>query len=224
MPRSCSDGPIRRTAPDIAGHDLGADLDVLVLLADVTGPLQGTLGVSLDLGRQLGVERQRQRHLDHVDEVEASRVLPALGLLLLGGSEPAEIEGDAQRALKRASDVGEEYEDVKVSAEVVRARGVLRRRHRRIGPSLQLRGNRDWRSPPTKIKGGAKLGGIGAAKPAPIGAATEYVLKKAPCRVLLTAPPEAAPRAKPPDVKRRAGGAPPRAFVSFSQVLVYCPF
>ncbi len=33
------------------------------------------------------------------------------------------------------------------------------------------------------------LGGIGAAKPAEIGAATEYVLKKSPCRVLLTAPP-----------------------------------
>ena len=46
--------------------------------------------------------------------------------------------------------------------------------------------------PPTKIRGGAKIGGIGAAKPAEIGAATEYVLKKAPCRVLLTAPPEAA--------------------------------
>ena len=44
--------------------------------------------------------------------------------------------------------------------------------------------------PPTKIRGGGKFGGIGAAKPAEIGAATEYVLKKAPCRVLLTAPPE----------------------------------
>ena len=44
--------------------------------------------------------------------------------------------------------------------------------------------------PPTKIRGGAMIGGIGAAKPAEIGAATEYVLKKAPCRVLLTAPPE----------------------------------
>ena len=32
--------------------------------------------------------------------------------------------------------------------------------------------------------------GRGAARPAEIGAATEYVLKKAPCRVLLTAPPE----------------------------------
>jgi APA family basic amino acid/polyamine antiporter len=44
--------------------------------------------------------------------------------------------------------------------------------------------------PPTKIRGGGRFGGIGAGKPAEIGAATEYVLKKAPCRVLLTAPPE----------------------------------
>jgi basic amino acid/polyamine antiporter, APA family len=43
--------------------------------------------------------------------------------------------------------------------------------------------------PPTKIRGGAVLGGIGAARPDEVGAATEYVLKKAPCRVLLTAPP-----------------------------------
>ena len=42
--------------------------------------------------------------------------------------------------------------------------------------------------PPTKIRGGGGFGGIGAAKPAEIGAATEYVLKKAPCRVLLTRP------------------------------------
>jgi APA family basic amino acid/polyamine antiporter len=51
--------------------------------------------------------------------------------------------------------------------------------------------------PPSRIKGGATLGGIGAAKPAEIGAATEYVLKKAPCRVLLTAPPETPPEPAP---------------------------
>jgi APA family basic amino acid/polyamine antiporter len=44
--------------------------------------------------------------------------------------------------------------------------------------------------PPSRIRGGATLGGIGAARPAEIGAATEYVLKKVPCQVLLTAPPE----------------------------------
>jgi hypothetical protein len=40
------------------------------------------------------------------------------------------------------------------------------------------------------VRGGAILGGIGAARPEEIGEVTEYVLKKAPCRVLLTAPPE----------------------------------
>ena len=44
--------------------------------------------------------------------------------------------------------------------------------------------------PPTQDPRRRQIGGIGAAKPAEIGAATEYVLKKAPCRVLLTAPPE----------------------------------
>ena len=54
--------------------------------------------------------------------------------------------------------------------------------------------------PPTRIRGGAVLGGIGAARPDEIGPVTEYVLKKAPCRVLLTAPPEDAP---PDDATRR---------------------
>jgi APA family basic amino acid/polyamine antiporter len=112
--------------------------------------------------------------------------------LPLDAELPAEIEGAAKRALQRASDVGEEYEDVNVTTEVVRARG--------IGPGIVEAARRNGAEaiviggePPNKIKGGARLGGIGAAKPAEIGAATEYVLKKAPCRVLLTAPPEATP-------------------------------
>jgi APA family basic amino acid/polyamine antiporter len=103
-----------------------------------------------------------------------------------------EVEQEAQRALRRASDVGEEYEDVDVTVEVVRARKVgagIVDAARRYGSEAIVIGG----EPPTKIRGGAKLGGIGAAKPAEIGAATEYVLKKAPCRVLLTAPPETAP-------------------------------
>ena len=42
--------------------------------------------------------------------------------------------------------------------------------------------------PPTRIRGGAVLGGIGGSRPAEIGPVTEYVLRQAPCRVLLTAP------------------------------------
>ncbi|HWI97055.1 MAG TPA: amino acid permease [Solirubrobacterales bacterium] len=124
--------------------------------------------------------------LDLVYVIEVPLTLP------LDAELPAEIEESAQRALKRASDVAEEYADVKVTAEVVRARGVgagIVESARRYNSEAIVIGG----EPPTKIKGGARLGGIGAAKPAEIGAATEYVLKKAPCRVLLTAPPEANP-------------------------------
>lgn len=112
--------------------------------------------------------------------------------LPLDAELPVEIERGAARALKRASEVGEEYEDVRVTAEVVRARdigaGIVDAARRDGAEAIVIGGE-----PPSRIKGGAKLGGIGAAKPAEIGAATEYVLKKAPCRVLLTAPPEASP-------------------------------
>jgi len=129
---------------------------------------------------------EEETRLDLVYVIEVPLTLP------LDAELPAEIEEGAKRALKRASDVGEEYEDVKVSAEVVRARGIgagIVESARRFNSEAIVIGG----EPPTKIKGGARLGGIGAAKPAEIGAATEYVLKKAPCRVLLTAPPETGP-------------------------------
>ncbi len=128
--------------------------------------------------------------LDLVYVIEVPLTLP------LDAELPAEIEQAAQRALQRASDVGEEYADVKVSAKAVRARGVgagIVEAARRYNSEAIVIGG----EPPSKIKGGAKLGGIGAPRPAEIGAATEYVLKKAPCRVLLTAPPEATPEPAP---------------------------
>jgi basic amino acid/polyamine antiporter, APA family len=131
---------------------------------------------------------EEETRLDLVYVIEVPLTLP------LDAELPGELEEGAQRALKRASDVGEEYEDVNVNAEVVRARGIgagIVESARRYGSEAIVIGG----EPPSKIKGGARLGGIGAAKPAEIGAATEYVLKKAPCRVLLTAPPETAPEA-----------------------------
>ncbi|HYU59286.1 MAG TPA: amino acid permease [Solirubrobacterales bacterium] len=102
---------------------------------------------------------------------------------------PDRVEA-ARRALDRAKDVGEEYETVEVATDVVRARsvgaGIVEEARRRDVEMIVMGGE-----PPTRVRGGAVLGGIGAAKPAEIGPVTEYVLKKAPCRVLLTAPPEA---------------------------------
>jgi len=133
-------------------------------------------------GEQNGRDGEQPR-LDVVYVIEVPLTLP------LDAKLPPEREEEAQRALERAREVGEEYEDVEVSTEVIRARKVgagIVETARRSGAEAIVVGA----EAPTKIRGGAKIGGIGAAKPAEIGAATEYVLKKAPCRVLLTAPPE----------------------------------
>ena len=137
--------------------------------------------------------------LDVVYVIEVPLTLP------LDAKLPPEREAEAQRALARAREVGEEYEDVGVSTEVIRARkvgaGILEAARRSGAEAIVIGGE-----PPTKIRGGAMIGGIGAAKPDEIGAATEYVLKKAPCRVLLTAPPEPPERVAAP-----IAGAEPRA-------------
>jgi len=109
--------------------------------------------------------------------------------LPLDAELPPERQRAAGRALERARDVAEEYADVAVSTETIRARkvgaGIVEAARSSGAEAIVIGGE-----PPTKIRGGATLGGVGAAKPAEIGAATEYVLKKAPCQVLLTAPPE----------------------------------
>jgi APA family basic amino acid/polyamine antiporter len=93
----------------------------------------------------------------------------------------------AHAALERAEQVAAEYENVDVSTVVARARAIgggIVETAREIGAELLVMGG----EPPTRIKGGAVLGGIGGERPPQIGPVTEYVLKKAPCRVLITAP------------------------------------
>jgi APA family basic amino acid/polyamine antiporter len=101
---------------------------------------------------------------------------------------PAKLrEGEA--ALERAREIAEEYESVEVTTSMVRDRsvgaGIVGEARRRAVEAIVLGGE-----PPTRIRGGAILGGIGGARPDAIGPVTEYVLRKAPCAVLLTAPPE----------------------------------
>jgi APA family basic amino acid/polyamine antiporter len=121
--------------------------------------------------------------LDVIYVVEVPLTVP------LDSKLPPEREQKAREALERAKQVGEEYESVEVHTALVPARSVgsgIVEMARRTGAEAIVMGG----EPPTKIRGGAILGGIGAARPDEVGAATEYVLKKAPCRVLLTAPPE----------------------------------
>jgi APA family basic amino acid/polyamine antiporter len=102
---------------------------------------------------------------------------------------PKSRQEEADRALARAAEVGSEYETVDVDTAVVRARTVgagIVEEARRRGVELIVMGG----EPPTQVRGGAVLGGVGGSRPPEIGEVTEYVLRKAPCRVLLTAPPE----------------------------------
>jgi basic amino acid/polyamine antiporter, APA family len=94
-----------------------------------------------------------------------------------------------EQALERAREIGDEYENVEVTTAMLPARAMgaeIIEEARRRGAEVIVMGG----EPPSRVRGGAILGGIGGARPEEIGEVTEYVLKKAPCRVLLTAPPE----------------------------------
>jgi APA family basic amino acid/polyamine antiporter len=107
----------------------------------------------------------------------------------LDAPPPPQRLREAQAALERAREVAEEYETVEVETALIPARsvgaGIVEEARKRDVEVIVM-----GAEPPTRMRGGAVLGGIGGTRPPEVGEVTEYVLKKAPCRVLLTAPPE----------------------------------
>lgn len=104
-------------------------------------------------------------------------------------SPPSREQAEAANAaLARAYDVACEYVGVEVSARVVRARdaaaGIVQAARESNAEAIVMGGE-----PPSKIRGGALLGARAGARPPEIGPVTEGVLRKAPCEVLITAPP-----------------------------------
>jgi basic amino acid/polyamine antiporter, APA family len=98
----------------------------------------------------------------------------------------------ARAALARAKAVGEEYEGVEVATAVVRARrageAIVREARRRGVEAIVLAAEE-----PTRVRGGVLLGGKQGLRDTFVGETTRYVVNKAHCRVLLTAPPAAGP-------------------------------
>jgi APA family basic amino acid/polyamine antiporter len=94
----------------------------------------------------------------------------------------------ARAALARAKVVGEEYTGVEVATAMVRARrmgfAIVEEARRRGVEAIVLAAEE-----PSLIRGGAMLGGRGGRRDSVIGETTRYVVAKAPCRVILTAPP-----------------------------------
>jgi basic amino acid/polyamine antiporter, APA family len=95
---------------------------------------------------------------------------------------------EAKRVLARAKQVGEEYEGVEVATAMVRGRtagqAIVAEARRRGVEAIVLAAEE-----PTRVRGGAILGGRGRARDRFVGETTRYVVEKAHCRVILTAPP-----------------------------------
>ena len=131
---------------------------------------------------------------ENADDGEGGAVIEAVWVfevpmaLPLDARIPDEDLKRARKALQRAKAVGEEYEAVEVATATVRARsageGIVREAKRRGVEAIVLAAEE-----PTRMRGGPLLGGKRGLYDTFVGQTTRYVVNKAPCRVILTAPP-----------------------------------
>jgi basic amino acid/polyamine antiporter, APA family len=94
---------------------------------------------------------------------------------------------EARQALARAKAVGEEYTGVQVATATVRTRRAghaIVDEARRRGVEAIVLGAEE----PSLIRGGGRLGGRGGPLENFVGDVTKYVISKAECRVIVTAP------------------------------------
>jgi basic amino acid/polyamine antiporter, APA family len=131
---------------------------------------------------------------ERADEAEGGAVLEALFVfeipmsLPIDARVPDERVREAKRVLARAKQVGEEYEGVEVATAMVRGRSagqaIVAEARRRGVEAIVLAAEE-----PTRVRGGAIMGGRGRARDRFVGETTRYVVEKATCKVILTAPP-----------------------------------
>ena len=131
---------------------------------------------------------------EEADEGEGGAVLEALYVFEIPMSLPidARVSDDrlaqARHALARAKEVGEEYAGVEVATAMARGRSVgstiVTEARRRGVEAIVLAAEA-----PSRIRGGALFGGKGLSRDRFAGDTTRYVIEKAPCKVILTAPP-----------------------------------
>ena len=136
---------------------------------------------------RLAVAENPEEGEGHGATIEAIWVFEVPLSLPLDARLPESQLKSARAALARAKAVGEEYVGVEVMTATVRARrpgeGIVEEAKRRGVELIVLAAEE-----PSRIRGGARLGGIGGPLDNFVGEATKYVVRKAPCRVILTAP------------------------------------
>jgi basic amino acid/polyamine antiporter, APA family len=128
------------------------------------------------------------------EDQEGGAVLEALYVfeipmsLPIDARVPDERVKEAKRVLARAKEVGEEYAGVEVATAMVRGRSAgqaIVSEARRRGVEAIVLGAEE----PSRLRGGAILGGRGRARDRFVGDTTRYVVEKASTKVILTAPP-----------------------------------
>ena len=118
------------------------------------------------------------------DEEDDGAVLEALYVfeipmsLPIDARVPEERVQEAKRVLARAKEVGEEYEGVEVATAMVRGRtagqAIVAEARRRGVEAIVLAAEE-----PSRVRGGAILGGRGLARDRFVGETTRYVVEKA---------------------------------------------
>jgi APA family basic amino acid/polyamine antiporter len=132
--------------------------------------------------------------------IEALWVFVIPMALPLDASLPEAQIKHARQVLARAKAVGEEYTGVHVATATVRTRRAgyaIVDEARRRGVEAIVLGAEE----PSLIRGGGRLGGRGGPLEGYVGDVTKYVVRKAACRVIVTAP---AARDSPLEQARRA--------------------
>ncbi len=169
-------------------------------------PLTGT-AIDDDMMQTAGrfaAEEQARRIPDEPTTIEALYVLEVPMSLPIDARLPDEQLERAKAALRRAKAVGEEYQGVEVATATVRGRkagAVVVDEARRRGVEAIVMAAEE----PSRIRGGAILGGAGGPRDRFVGETTKYVVAKAPCQVLLTAPVTAETQARSEEVAASLG-------------------
>ena len=179
----------RFTIPATALQERGSEIEYGSILVPVFGsPLDDDIvGTAGRLAADEAAEGEGGTVIEAIYVLEIPMSLP------IDARVPDEQIAQAKRALRRAKEVGEEYAGVEVAPATARARstgaGIVEEARRRGVEAIVLAAEE-----PTRMRGGAVLGGRGGPRDRYVGEMTRYVLEKAPCRVIITAPPAGEPQ------------------------------
>ena len=177
--------------PDALRSARGARATAAAQYGSILVPILGTVlddDIMQTAGRLAAEEDEDAFEDDQGATIEAIWVFEVPMSLPIDARLPEAQIKLARAALARAKAIGEEYYGVEVATATVRARragaAIVEEARRRGVQAIVLAAEE-----PSKVRGGALLGGRAGSREDFVGEVTKHVLTKAPCQVILTAPP-----------------------------------